>query len=84
VTADRISAEPAVSADGARVAFTSTARNLDRRKPAGLNGVFLRDLHARTTTLLSTHAARTVPPVPRGARAVSSTHAQMLFCELDS
>ena len=87
-TADRISAEPAVSSDGTRVAFTSTASNLDRRKPAGLTGVFVRDLRAGTTTLLSTHAPRTVPPVPKGARAASVTsdaeHAQMLFCVLDA
>jgi Tol biopolymer transport system component len=88
VTADRISAEPAVSADGTRVAFTSTASNLDRRKPAGLTGVFVRDVRAGTTTLLSTHAPRTVPPVPKGARAASAmgsaAHAQMLFCALDT
>ncbi len=87
-TADRISAEPAVSADGTRVAFTSTASNLDRRKPAGLTGVFVRDLRAGTTTMLSTHAPRTVPPVPKGAQAASVTtaaaHAQMLFCDLDA
>ena len=87
-TADRISAEPAVSADGTRVAFTSTASNLDRRKPAGLTGVFVRDLRAGTTTLLSTHAPRTVPPVPKGARMASvpstAEHAQMLFCWLDA
>jgi hypothetical protein len=87
-TADGISAEPAVSADGTRVAFTSTASNLDRRKPAGLTGVFVRDLRAGTTTLLSTHAPRTVPPVPKGAQAASAAstaeHAQMLFCALDA
>jgi Tol biopolymer transport system component len=81
-TADRISAEPAVSADGTRVAFTSTAANLDRRKPARLTGVFVRDLRAGTTTLLSTHAPRTAPPVTTTARAAE--HAQMLFCTLDS
>ena len=87
-SADRISAEPAVSSDGTRVAFTSTASNLDRRKPAGLTGVFVRDLRAGTTTLLSTHAPRTVPPVPKGAQAASvagtAEHAQMLFCWLDA
>jgi Tol biopolymer transport system component len=87
-TADRISAEPAVSSDGTRVAFTSTASNLDRRKPAGLTGVFVRDVRAGTTTLLSTHAPRTVPPVPKGARTASvaneAGHAQMLFCILDA
>jgi Tol biopolymer transport system component len=88
-TADGISVEPAVSADGTRVAFTSTAANLDRRKPGGLTGVFLRDLRTGTTTLLSTHAPRTVPPVPKAAAAsvavaVSADDAEMLFCVLDS
>ena len=51
--ADRYSSEPAVSADGARVVFTSTAGNLTTRKPGGLAGVFVRDLTAGTTRLLS-------------------------------
>jgi Tol biopolymer transport system component len=56
--ADGYSSEPAVSADGRRVAFTSTAGNLAPRKPAGLPGVFVRDLGASTTVLLSTHRPR--------------------------
>ncbi len=87
--ADGLSSEPAVSADGTRVVFTSTAGDLDRRKPAGLTGVFLRDLRAGTTTLLSTHAPRTVPPVPKRPRAgaasvAAGAHADALFCLLDS
>jgi Tol biopolymer transport system component len=90
-TADGASVEPAVSADGTRVVFTSTAGDLDRRKPEGLTGVFLRDLRAGTTMLLSTHAPRTVPPVAPADRAraastrsVSAEHADMLFCALDA
>jgi Tol biopolymer transport system component len=88
--ADGLSVEPAVSADGTRVAFTSTAANLAAAKPGGLTGVFVRDLRTATTTLLSTHAERKVPPVPKAARAASATeaisaeHAEMLFCVLDS
>jgi Tol biopolymer transport system component len=88
--ADGASAEPAVSADGTWVAFTSTARTLDRRKPEGLTGVFLRDLRAGTTTLLSTHAPRTVPPVAPADRARAAStrtapaHAESLFCVLDA
>jgi Tol biopolymer transport system component len=66
-----LSSEPTVSADGARVAFTSTAGDLDRRKPGGLTGVFVRDLAAGTTMLLSTHAERKAPPVPAKARQAS-------------
>jgi Tol biopolymer transport system component len=90
-TADGASVEPAVSADGTRVVFTSTAGDLDRRKPEGLTGVFVRDLRAGTTTLLSTHAPRTIPPVGPAdrARAASTSslapeHADMLFCALDA
>jgi Tol biopolymer transport system component len=56
--ADGYNSEPAVSADGRRVAFTSTAGNLSTRKPKGLPGVFVRDLRAGTTVLLSTHRPR--------------------------
>jgi Tol biopolymer transport system component len=51
--ADGYSSEPAVAADGARVVFTSTAGNLAKRKPLGLAGVFVRDLVAGTTRMLS-------------------------------
>ena len=68
-----LSSEPTVSADGTRVAFTSTAGDLDRRKPGGLTGVFVRDVASGTTMLLSTHAERKVPPVPAQARQASLT-----------
>jgi ABC-type ATPase involved in cell division len=74
-----------VSADGTRVAFTSTAGNLDGEKPARLTGVYVRDVRAGTTMLLSTHAPRTVPPVARAAaNQVPSLHADELFCVLDA
>jgi hypothetical protein len=46
--------EPAVSADGRRVVFSSTVAAPG--KPAGLAGVFLHDVDAGTTRLLSSHA----------------------------
>jgi len=53
---DGYASEPVVSADGGVVAFTSTAGNLDRRgKPGGLAGVFVRDVAAATTRLVSHH-----------------------------
>jgi len=58
VVADGFNSEPAVSADGRRIAFTSTAGNLAPSKPFGLPGVFVRDLRAGTTVLLSTHRPR--------------------------
>jgi Tol biopolymer transport system component len=54
--------EPSVSADGRRVAFTSTAGDLARGKPAGIAGVFVRDLAAGTTRLVSTHARLAAAP----------------------
>jgi Tol biopolymer transport system component len=62
--ADGWSTEPAISADGSEVVFTSTAGNLDERKPKGLAGVFMRDLRTGTTRMLSTHARRAEPGLP--------------------
>lgn len=49
------STQPALSGDGTKVVFTATA-NVTGGKPAGLGGVYLRDIADATTTLLSTHA----------------------------
>jgi Tol biopolymer transport system component len=54
MAADGYASEPAISADGRRVVFASTAGNLGPSKPRGLTGVFVRDLGANTTRLLST------------------------------
>jgi Tol biopolymer transport system component len=51
--ADGMSAEPALSGDGTRVAFTSWADNLTPWDTNGASDVFVRDLAARTTTLIS-------------------------------
>jgi Tol biopolymer transport system component len=48
-----ISFDPSISADGTRVAFTSSRRNLADRRAKGPRSVYLRDLAARTTTLVS-------------------------------
>jgi Tol biopolymer transport system component len=77
-----LSSEPSVSADGARVAFTSTAGDLDRRKPGGLTGVFVRDLAAQTTQLLSTHDVRRAPPVAAAVRARAAAAAAFSPCVL--
>jgi dipeptidyl aminopeptidase/acylaminoacyl peptidase len=58
VARDGYNSEPSISADGRRVAFTSTSGRLSDRKPAGLPGVFVRDVEASTTTLLSSHRPR--------------------------
>jgi Tol biopolymer transport system component/plastocyanin len=56
--ADGSSSDAAISADGRRVAFTSAAANLSASKPDNRRGVFVRDLRAQTTKLLSA----AVPP----------------------
>jgi Tol biopolymer transport system component len=53
-----LATDPAISADGERVAFASTAGYLGEGKPDGIAGVYVRDLARNTTTLLSTHAER--------------------------
>jgi Tol biopolymer transport system component len=47
------SVQPAVSADGHLVAFASVASNLDPDDSDGIADVFVRDLQANTTTLVS-------------------------------
>lgn len=47
------SGEPDVSADGTRVAFSSTADNLSDGHPAGQRDVYVRDLGTGQTTLVS-------------------------------
>ncbi|CAA9485902.1 MAG: hypothetical protein AVDCRST_MAG85-940 [uncultured Solirubrobacteraceae bacterium] len=66
--ADGYASEPAVSGDGRVVAFTSTAGNLSRAKPRGLAGVFVRDVGAGTTHLVSEHGSGRRPT----ARAASA------------
>ena len=55
--ADGYASEPTVSADGRVVAFVSTAGNLSPSKPRGLAGVFVRDVAAQTTHLVSEHGS---------------------------
>ena len=58
--ADGPSSDAAISGDGRRVAFTSAGTNLSAAKPDNRRGVFVRDLRADTTRLLSA-------AVPQGA-----------------
>jgi Tol biopolymer transport system component len=51
--ANGASSEPALSADGRSVAFVSTATNLSDDDVGGTGDVFVRDLGAGTTTLVS-------------------------------
>jgi hypothetical protein len=59
-TGNKSSYLESVSADGNRVVFTSAASNLDPTAPASAGGnVFVRDLAAGTTTMISTTADHT-------------------------
>ena len=73
--------DPAISADGQRVAFASTGGNLGEGKPDGIAGVYVRDVARGTTTLLSTHAERpgTGPEVVRIAAPAGSGVAVLAF-----
>jgi Tol biopolymer transport system component len=51
--ADGWSDDPSMSADGTRIAFASTATNLDAKKRAPVPGVFVRDLATASTKLVS-------------------------------
>ena len=53
VAAQGESGHPSLSADGTRVAFTSDAHNLSPAKCNGARGIFVRDLAAGSTTLIS-------------------------------
>ncbi|MDX6715329.1 MAG: hypothetical protein QOH30_1887 [Baekduia sp.] len=91
--ADGYASEPAVSADGRRVVFASTAGNLGPGKPRGLTGVFVRDLGSNTTRLLSAVRADRSPlkgmPEAGGgggahthAAAAAQVRAALLVCPL--
>lgn len=64
VPANGASSDPAISADGRRVAFSSTATNLAAQKSAGTRGVFVRDLRTQRTQLVSAPAAGTAASRP--------------------
>jgi Tol biopolymer transport system component/plastocyanin len=69
VAADRGSSDATISADGRHVAFTSAATNLAAAKPDDRRGVFVRDLRAGATTLVSA-------PVPKAALAAAAAAAR--------
>ena len=51
--ANAFAVQPSISADGNRVAFRSSASNLAAADPDGVNDVFVRDIAAGTTQLVS-------------------------------
>ncbi len=55
--ANNISGHPSISADGRYVAFESIATNLVSGGTSGIDHVYLRDLEAGTTTLVSANGA---------------------------
>ncbi len=80
--ADGSSSEPSVSADGTRVAFTSSATNLAGGLP-GVQDVFVRDLEAGTTTLVS-RAGASGPggDADSGAPAISADGRWVAFASM--
>lgn len=74
--------QPGLSDDGSRVVFTSTAANLGGGKPTGLAGIYLRDLVAGTTRLLSTHRRNPRAVAPERAAATSASAPAISLCPL--
>jgi Tol biopolymer transport system component/plastocyanin len=58
-----VSEDPSISADGRRIAFASTATNLDPRKADDTRAIFVRDRAARATRVVSDPLAA----YPKGA-----------------
>jgi len=56
LAADGRSDDPSISDDGTRIAFVSTATNLVSRKNDGKKAIYVRDLKAGTTSLISNPA----------------------------
>jgi plastocyanin len=77
-------ADPSISADGRRVAFSSTATNLSADKPDDRRGVFVRDIRRGTTTLVSAKVApaagSAAPPLaePLEARSAPALGARQI------
>jgi Tol biopolymer transport system component/plastocyanin len=79
--ADGASADPSISADGRRVAFSSLATNLAAGKPDDRRGVFVRDLGRATTTLVS---AAVAPGAAAGSAASKSSAASAPQASFDT
>jgi hypothetical protein len=69
---DGASYDPAISRDGRYVAFVSQASNLARGDRNRSADVFLRDLHAQTTTVVSRRADGGTANGPSGNPAISA------------
>src|SRR3954452_4683155 len=67
---------PAISGDGHRVAFASTATNLDPAKRDDARAIVLRDLGAQTTRVISDVAVAYAPlkTSPKATAAAATTH----------
>jgi len=76
--ADGPAADASISADGRLVTFSSAATNLSPAKSDDTRGVFVRDVRAHTTKLISAPSARTPPggTKPQGGVQVSPADSQ--------
>lgn len=70
---------PSISADGRHVAFESSARDLVRRDTNGAVDVFVRDLRARTTRLVSRDGSGGQANGPSGAASISADGSVVAF-----
>ncbi len=79
LSGDNLSTEPALSADGRYVAFSSSADNLVPGDTNRAQDVFLRDLQAGTTTLISLNSAGTAPANGASYSPVISTDGRFIL-----
>ncbi len=74
-----VTGEPSISADGARVAFTSGIEALTPDDRNGVPDVYVADLRANTLTLVSRTASGTQSPEPTGHPSISADGRAVAF-----
>jgi Tol biopolymer transport system component len=79
VSADSISTDPAINADGRFVAFSSSADNLVPADTNRYQDVFVRDLQAGTTSLVSVNSAGTGPGNNLSGSPILSADGRFVF-----
>ncbi len=74
-----VTGEPSISADGARVAFTSGTEALTPDDHNGVRDVYVADLRAKTLTLVSRTASGTQSPEDTGHPSISADGRAVAF-----
>src|SRR5262249_997115 len=77
--ANNVSFQPAISADGRFIAFSSDADNLVAGDTNGATDVFVKDLHTGNITRVSTDAAGNEADSPSAMAAISADGRYVVF-----